>query len=97
MLDGVEWPDSFYALKRGEGCPICAEGRPDESHGSARFFAGEVADAYLRREAIQRGYTIVTWRGRHVAEPTELAKARRPPTGASSSASAARSRSTCGR
>jgi diadenosine tetraphosphate (Ap4A) HIT family hydrolase len=68
----VEWPDSFYALKRGQGCPLCAEGRPDESHGSARFFAGEVADAYLRRAGIQRGYAIVTWRGRHVAEPTEL-------------------------
>ena len=38
----------------------------------ARIFAGEVSDAYLNRNDIQRGYTIVTWRGRHVAEPTEL-------------------------
>ena len=37
-----------------------------------RFFAGEVSDAYLQRAEIQRGYTIVIWRGRHVAEPTEL-------------------------
>lgn len=51
---------------------MCAEGRPAESHGAPRIFAGEYADAYLRREAIQRGYTIVAWRGRHVAEPTEL-------------------------
>jgi diadenosine tetraphosphate (Ap4A) HIT family hydrolase len=28
--------------------------------------------AYLQRAGIQRGYTVVIWRGRHVAEPTEL-------------------------
>lgn len=37
------------------------------------FYAGDVCDAYLRRTAIQRGLSIVVWRGRHVAEPTELA------------------------
>src|SRR5882757_2315231 len=37
-----------------------------------RFFAGDVADAYLVRADIQRGLTIVVWRGRHVAEPTDL-------------------------
>ena len=37
---------------------MCAQGRPDESHG-VRIFAGEVADAYLQRDDIQRGYTIV--------------------------------------
>jgi diadenosine tetraphosphate (Ap4A) HIT family hydrolase len=25
----------------------------------------------LRRASIQRGYTLVIWRGRHVTEPTE--------------------------
>jgi diadenosine tetraphosphate (Ap4A) HIT family hydrolase len=68
----VQWPDSFYALKRGEGCPICAEGRPEANRVGTRIFAGEVSDAYLRRARIQRGYAIVTWRGRHVAEPTQL-------------------------
>jgi len=68
----MEWPESFYALRRGEGCPMCAEGRPEETKYGARFFAGEVADAYLQRAGIQRGYTIVIWRGRHIAEPTEL-------------------------
>jgi diadenosine tetraphosphate (Ap4A) HIT family hydrolase len=37
-----------------------------------RFFAGEVCDAYLVRADIQRGLSMVVWRGRHVAEPTEL-------------------------
>ena len=68
----VEWPPSFYELREGKGCPICAEGRPDENRGGTRIFAGDVSDAYLRRDGIQRGYTFVTWRGRHVAEPTEL-------------------------
>lgn len=51
---------------------MCAEGRPDETPFGARVFAGEVSDAYLQRAAIQRGYTVSIWRGRHVAEPTEL-------------------------
>ncbi len=68
----VEWPESFYALRRGESCPMCAQGRPEETPYGARIFAGDVADGYLQRADIQRGYSIVIWRGRHVAEPTEL-------------------------
>jgi len=51
---------------------MCEEGRPDETNHGVRIFKGQVADAYLMRAAIQRGYTVVVWRGRHVAEPTEL-------------------------
>jgi diadenosine tetraphosphate (Ap4A) HIT family hydrolase len=51
---------------------MCAEDRLDDTGFGVRFFAGEVSDAYLQRAAIQRGYTVVVWRGRHVAEPTEL-------------------------
>ncbi len=68
----VEWTDSFYAFRRGEGCEMCLEGRPDETPWGVRFFAGEVCDAYLQKAAVQRGYSIAIWRGRHVAEPTEL-------------------------
>jgi len=68
----MEWPQSFYDLRSGEGCPFCGDGRPDETPWGARIFAGEVSDAYLQRAAVQRGYTLVVWRGRHVAEPTEL-------------------------
>ena len=52
---------------------MCAEGRPDETDYGIRILAGEVSDAYLQRRKVQRGYTIVIWRGRHVAEPTDLA------------------------
>jgi diadenosine tetraphosphate (Ap4A) HIT family hydrolase len=68
----VDWPASFYDLRRGKGCPMCAQGRPEETEYGARIFAGEVSDAYLQKAGVQRGYTIVIWRGRHVAEPTEL-------------------------
>lgn len=51
---------------------MCAQGRPDETEYGARIFAGEVSDAYLQKAGVQRGYTLVIWRGRHVAEPTEL-------------------------
>jgi diadenosine tetraphosphate (Ap4A) HIT family hydrolase len=68
----MEWPPSFYELRRGKGCPACSEGRPEETSLGARIFAGQVSDAYLRRADIQLGYSISTWRGRHVVEPTEL-------------------------
>jgi diadenosine tetraphosphate (Ap4A) HIT family hydrolase len=51
---------------------MCEQGRPDETPNGIRFFAGALSDAYLQRANVQRGYTIVVWRGRHVAEPTEL-------------------------
>ena len=54
---------------------MCDEGRPDETEWGVRIFSSEVSDAYLQRAEIQRGYTIVIWRGSHVAEPTELTEA----------------------
>jgi diadenosine tetraphosphate (Ap4A) HIT family hydrolase len=68
----MKWPEDFYDWRAGRGCPMCAEGRPESTPHGVRFFAGEVCDAYLVRADIQRGLSIVVWRGRHVAEPTEL-------------------------
>ena len=68
----MDWPESFYEMKRGVRCPVCAGDRPEAIPDGVRFFAGEVADAYLRRSDIQRGLSVVVWHGRHVAEPTEL-------------------------
>jgi diadenosine tetraphosphate (Ap4A) HIT family hydrolase len=51
---------------------MCAQGRPDEDEHGIRIHAGRYSDAYLQRATWQPGYTVVTWRGRHVAEPTEL-------------------------
>jgi diadenosine tetraphosphate (Ap4A) HIT family hydrolase len=51
---------------------MCAQGRPDEDEHGIRIHGGRYSDAYLQRAIWQSGYTVVTWRGRHVAEPTEL-------------------------
>jgi diadenosine tetraphosphate (Ap4A) HIT family hydrolase len=53
---------------------MCEQGRPEETEYGSRIFAGEVSDAYLQKVGIQRGYSVVIWRGRHVAEPTELSE-----------------------
>ena len=68
----VEWPPQFYAWRSGEGCPSCAEGRPERTRAGVRFFEGACCDAYLVRADIQRGLTVAVFRGRHVVEPTEL-------------------------
>jgi diadenosine tetraphosphate (Ap4A) HIT family hydrolase len=51
---------------------MCHGPRVDENEFGIRVYAGPYADAYLQRANIQRGYTLVIWRGRHVNEPTEL-------------------------
>jgi diadenosine tetraphosphate (Ap4A) HIT family hydrolase len=67
-----EWPHNWDELTRGVGCEMCENGRPDASRYGVRIHAGRYADAYLQRADVQRGYTVVIWRGRHVTEPTEL-------------------------
>jgi diadenosine tetraphosphate (Ap4A) HIT family hydrolase len=69
----TEWPADWDERRRGKDCPMCAEGRTDDNGFGVRIFEGAVSDAYLQRADVgQRGYTIVIWRGRHVADPTEL-------------------------
>jgi diadenosine tetraphosphate (Ap4A) HIT family hydrolase len=65
------WSADFDDLKRGVGCPMCGE-RDDSTPDGQRFMAGRVGDAYLGRRPVRPGYAYVIWRGRHVAEPTEL-------------------------
>jgi diadenosine tetraphosphate (Ap4A) HIT family hydrolase len=71
----MEWPEAFYAMRAGDGCPSCAEGRPEATAWGVRYFAGTCADAYLVRADVQRGLSVVVFRGRHVVEPTELTAA----------------------
>ena len=51
---------------------MCAGGRPDETEYGIRIKAAAHSDAYLQKRGTVRGYTVVIWRGRHVAEPMEL-------------------------
>ncbi len=66
------WPDDWEDRRRGVGCLACREGRPDQIPNGRRVFAGRVSDAYLNRDLAARGYTLVFWRGRHAADPTDL-------------------------
>ena len=67
------WPDDWEERKRGKSCPMCA-GRPEETPYGIRIKEGAHSDAYLQTHGLVRGYAIVIWRGRHVAEPTELSE-----------------------
>jgi diadenosine tetraphosphate (Ap4A) HIT family hydrolase len=67
-----EWPPNWADLTRGIGCGMCQSGRPESDRYGVRIHAGRYTDAYLQRADVQRGYTLVIWRGRHVTEPTEL-------------------------
>ncbi len=67
------WPLDYDAQLTGVHCPLCNEGRPEEIGMRIRFFSCTVADAYLHRHGVQRGYVALIWRGRHVVDPTELA------------------------
>jgi diadenosine tetraphosphate (Ap4A) HIT family hydrolase len=71
----ADWPRNWADLVRGVGCAMCAAGRPEADEYGARILAGRYTDAYLQRADVQRGYTVVIWRGRHVTEPTELDEA----------------------
>jgi diadenosine tetraphosphate (Ap4A) HIT family hydrolase len=66
------WPKDWDARMRGDGCPMCAQGRADENGFGVRFLAGRYADASLQRDDVQPGYSVVVWHGRHVSEPTGL-------------------------
>jgi diadenosine tetraphosphate (Ap4A) HIT family hydrolase len=66
------WPADWDAMVAGQDCSMCAKGRPDDDGFGIRIQAARYSDAYLQRADMQRGYTLVIWRGRHVAEPTEL-------------------------
>jgi len=51
---------------------MCETDRPDSDEHGVRIKATNNTDAVLQRANVQRGYTLVIWRGRHVTEPTEL-------------------------
>ena len=70
----MPWAPDFGSRKRGDGCEMCAQGRPEEDAYGIRVAAGVRSDSYLQKAAMQRGWVVVVWRGRHVAEATELAE-----------------------
>jgi diadenosine tetraphosphate (Ap4A) HIT family hydrolase len=63
------------ATSAGQGLPDVRAGPPGRGRARDPGAGRRFSDAYLQRRSWQRGYTIVVWRGRHVAEPTELDEA----------------------
>jgi len=67
------WPDDWEQRYRGVGCVMCAQGRPDENEYGIRVYRSDTSDGYLQKADVgQRGYCLVIWRGRHVADVTQL-------------------------
>jgi diadenosine tetraphosphate (Ap4A) HIT family hydrolase len=66
------WPDDWEDRRNGRDCPFCDHSGDVDPHGNPRFFAGRWADAYLRTEGPAPGYSVVAFRGRHVADLSEL-------------------------
>jgi diadenosine tetraphosphate (Ap4A) HIT family hydrolase len=67
------WAADWEQRKRGDGCPMCAQGRPEEDEHGIRVYRSDTSDGYLQKADVgQRGYCIVIWRGRHIADVTQL-------------------------
>ena len=68
------WPADWERRYRGDDCPMCTQGRPDENEFGIRVYRSDTSDGYLQKADVgQRGYCVVIWRGRHVADVTQLA------------------------
>lgn len=68
----MSWPADWDARVSGDACPMCREGRPEETPFGIRVFAGRYCDAYVGTRAAQPGYVCAIWRGRHVTDLGEL-------------------------
>src|SRR5262245_35233773 len=73
----MSWPENWAELESGVPCPMCAEGRVEESAHGKRVFAGAFVDAYVGKQAAQPGYVCAVWRGWHVTALSELDEAER--------------------
>lgn len=71
----MQWPNNWAELIRGIGCEMCESTRPEADRYGIRIMATKNTEGVLQRANIQRGYTLVIWRGRHITEPTELTDA----------------------
>ena len=72
MSIDAHWPADWNDRVAGIGCVMCGSPRADSDRYGVRIRSTPDIDAVLQRVDLQRGYTLVIWRGRHVAEPYEL-------------------------
>jgi diadenosine tetraphosphate (Ap4A) HIT family hydrolase len=67
-----QWPSDWNERIAGTSCEMCESPRVEADQYGIRIYSTPEIDAVLQRANIQRGYTLVIWRGRHVVEPYEL-------------------------
>src|SRR5215510_4538584 len=67
-----QWPRDWVTLTQGIACEMCDSQRQDEDEYGVRIHQTRNTDAVLQRANIQRGYTMVIWRGNHVTEHYEI-------------------------
>lgn len=66
------WPERFLDHRAGTDCPMCGNDPTADDIGWGLLLRrGEVSNAYLWRSGT-RGYSVLIYTGRHVAEPTQL-------------------------
>ncbi|MDI6099824.1 HIT family protein [Actinoplanes sp. NEAU-A12] len=68
----AQWPLDWDERVAGTSCEMCGERSPESDEYGIRIYQSSKVDAVLQSASIQRGYTLVIWRGRHVIEPFEL-------------------------
>ncbi len=66
------WPADWDERLAGKDCPMCAEIGQGDSEYSAHVWDGAYTEVDLERRTSVRGYCVVKWSGRHVADPTDL-------------------------
>ncbi|MFB7597629.1 hypothetical protein [Streptomyces sp. NPDC056160] len=67
------WPENFTSHRGGTNCPMCVNDFAADDIGWGLLLRrGEVSNAYLWRRGRVRGYAVVIYTGRHVAEPTKM-------------------------
>ncbi|MFD4525534.1 HIT family protein [Streptomyces sp. NPDC058470] len=72
----TDWPENFEDHLAGTGCPICTNDFTAEDIGWGLLInKGPFANAYLWRSGQVRGYVVVIFTARHVAEPTAMTSA----------------------
>jgi hypothetical protein len=52
------WPASWYALRAGRGCGMCANQGMEDIGWGVRFLQGGFADVFLWRSGVVRGHAV---------------------------------------
>ena len=66
------WRDNWTEQRRGDACVLCSRSSIEDDEWGTRVFSGSAIDVFVWKTGVVPGYVVAIWRGRHVAEPTDL-------------------------